>query len=268
VAQKKKKKKKKMEADLGDAAAIPTAKKVPERISRPFAEALAGLTLEPPPKPSPKTSPKKPHVKPHAAQRTKATPPPVTASPEYPYEDRAAFNVAFAGVSPLGSAKRGRKGNREKDAAAHRIPRPPPATADAHARARLASLVTTGLRFEVHREDGWVEGAREGAPKGRLADLRNGRATVDAEIDLHGMTGDEAALALVKFLRKARSAGHAIVRVIHGKGRHSTGGVGVLGDRVVEAITTGAGAPMVHAFVTAAMDGGGAGALLVRLETR
>src|SRR4051794_40011045 len=42
-------------------------------------------------------------------------------------------------------------------------------------------------------------------------------ASVPASLDLHGMTSDEAVAALDRFLSDALLAGHAEVRVIHGR---------------------------------------------------
>jgi DNA-nicking Smr family endonuclease len=196
-----------------------------------------------------------------------------TAGPAaYSYEDRVAFNQAFSGVSPLG----GKSGARRQPARQSAPPRDRSATApepggvdtDAVARARLDALVGGGVRFDVRRDAGWVEGERAGKNGRALRDLRQGRATPEAEIDLHRMTGDEAEHALVHFLRDEAKRGRRVVRVIHGKGLHSEGGIGVLGDRVVDAITGGSAAVHVAAFVTASMSHGGAGALLVRLVER
>jgi len=251
------KKKKKPKGDGAD----PAPPKAPERISRPFADALRGVKVEAEAQPEP--------LKLEAAAPKKRAPV-RAATPKdddaHSYEDRAAFNVAFADVAPLGAKKAGKK--RTAAAPAQRVAPAPAALADESARARLASLVSDGLSFTVRRDAEWVEGQRDDAPKGRLLDLRHGRATPEAEIDLHGMTGDAAVAGLVRFLRQERSRGRTIICVIHGKGLHSSGGVGVLGDRVVDAITSGPAAPHVHAFVTAARDAGGSGALLIRLESR
>jgi DNA-nicking Smr family endonuclease len=140
------------------------------------------------------------------------------------------------------------------------------AAADALARARLASLVSGGVRFEVRRgDDGSVVGLRVGTDRGRLAALRRGHATPERDLDLHGTTAEQAEREVVAFVRAARSAGRRVVRVIHGKGLHSEGGIGVLGDHVVAALTEGGAAPFVLAFHTAAREHGGGGALLVLL---
>ncbi len=272
-------KKKKKRGTAAEDEAPAAAPKAPKNISRPFAAALKGMKAAPAkrgaaakgssgPAASPKkkkSSPRESRPEPQRASSTSAREP--AAEAPYSPEDRVAFNNAFSNVAPLGSTQRG-KADRVGARAPRRVARAPRVDFDAVARAKLAALVSEGLSFEVRRDEGWVEGRRSDAPKSALRDLRDGRAAADAELDLHGMTGDEAARALVRFLRHERDRGRLVVRVIHGKGLHSTGGVGVLGDRVVTAITKGPGAPLVHAFITAALASGGSGALLVRLGTR
>lgn len=287
----KKKKKRGGAAEDGDATEVPAAVKAPKSISRPFADALKGMKAAPAgsgrrssqgsqgsqgskgsnttgtteaPRGKKQGGPPLP-ASPPEQEGTGSTPAPAAAP--YSRQDRAAFHNAFANVAPLGAKQRAqaeRAGSQEP----RRVARAPRVDFDAVARAKLSSLVSDGLSFEVRREQGWVEGQRTDAPKSALRDLRDGRASADAELDLHGMTGDQAARALVRSLRQARGAGRQIVRVIHGKGLHSAGGVGVLGDRVVATIIDGPAGPLVYAFVTAALASGGSGALLVRLGNR
>lgn len=49
-----------------------------------------------------------------------------------------------------------------------------------------------------------------------------------ASLDLHGMTSEEADKALRSFVEEALSSGLEKIAIIHGKGLHSDGGVGVL----------------------------------------
>lgn len=92
--------------------------------------------------------------------------------------------------------------------------------------------------------------------------LRRGHWAVQAQIDLHGLRSDEAREALGQFLRQARRAGLRCVRVIHGKGLGSPGGVPVLKGKVHAWLVQ---KQSVLAFVQAAPTDGGAGALLVLL---
>ena len=62
---------------------------------------------------------------------------------------------------------------------------------------------------------------RPHVPEAVLVKLRRGQFAVDAEIDLHGLTGAEAKEALREFIADAVARRMSCVRVIHGKGRRS-----------------------------------------------
>ncbi|HMN21235.1 MAG TPA: Smr/MutS family protein [Ottowia sp.] len=94
------------------------------------------------------------------------------------------------------------------------------------------------------------------------ARLRRGHWAVQAQIDLHGLRTDEAREALGQFVREARRAGLRCVRVVHGKGLGSPGGVPVLKGKVHAWLVQ---KQAVLAFVQAGPTDGGAGALLVLL---
>jgi len=207
---------------------------------------LKDLEVEDPAPPAPPARPK-PVERPSATARG---------------EDRTAFMDAMVGVRPLKD-----KGPPPKPGARRaRRPAPPvEASGDAEARARLAALVGGGVRFEVERDDELVRGWRLGTSS-RAADALSKRGIApEASLDLHGMTADAAERELVRFLRAEHRRGVRRVCVVHGKGLHSEGGVGVLGDRVVRAITDGGAAPVVAAFASAPAHLGGAGALMVQL---
>ena len=108
--------------------------------------------------------------------------------------------------------------------------------------------------------------------KARLA-LRRGSLKVEARIDLHGLYQAEAHGALVGFLMRCRSAGHAHVLVVTGKG----GGTGydeafsergVLRRQVPHWLRSPELRSIVIGFEEAARHHGGAGALYVRLRRR
>ena len=62
---------------------------------------------------------------------------------------------------------------------------------------------------------------RPGIPESLLRKLRRGLFSVDAEIDLHGLTSTQARHALRDFVARELSRGARCVRVIHGKGLRS-----------------------------------------------
>jgi DNA-nicking Smr family endonuclease len=92
------------------------------------------------------------------------------------------------------------------------------------------------------------------------------RTRASETLDLHGMNQREARDALVGFVRQCHKRGLTVLCVIHGKGQHSDGGVGVLRDLVLDTLTQSAAATLVLAFATAPETLGGTGALLIELK--
>jgi DNA-nicking Smr family endonuclease len=103
---------------------------------------------------------------------------------------------------------------------------------------------------------------REGVPESSLRRLRQGLYAVRDEIDLHGMTQDEARVALAGFLAEAMLHGNRCVRVIHGKGRGSGQRGPVLKSAVNRWLRRHGN---VRAFCSARRNDGGTGALYVLL---
>ena len=104
---------------------------------------------------------------------------------------------------------------------------------------------------------------RPGLARQILKDLRRGRWVIQAEIDLHGFTREEARGALGEFLAACLAAGWRCVRVIHGKGLRSPGREGVLRTLVRGWLTRRS---EVLAFCQARPHDGGDGALDVLLR--
>ena len=88
-------------------------------------------------------------------------------------------------------------------------------------------------------------------------------AHIEAKIDLHGMTQEEALPALTRFLERARAAGKRHVAVITGKGR---GGEGVLKRAVPHWLELPALRPLVAAIAYALPEKGGEGVLHLLLK--
>jgi DNA-nicking Smr family endonuclease len=93
--------------------------------------------------------------------------------------------------------------------------------------------------------------------------LRRGHWSVQAELDLHGLTVDEAHDALSDFVVAARTQHFRCVRVIHGKGLTSPNREPVLKGKVRRWL---AHWDEVLAYVEAPRHAGGGGALLVLLK--
>jgi DNA-nicking Smr family endonuclease len=98
-----------------------------------------------------------------------------------------------------------------------------------------------------------------------LTKLRRGHFVVDAEIDLHGMTGAEAKTALREFITEAVTRRMSCVRIIHGKGRRSGPRGPVLKNVVNQWLQR---IDQIQAFGSARQVDGGSGAVYVLLRTR
>jgi DNA-nicking Smr family endonuclease len=134
-------------------------------------------------------------------------------------------------------------------------------------RADEAQVLADSLAFDAHDLD--VESGdelgyrREGVSESVLRRLRRGEYAIRDEIDLHGMTQDEARSALGAFLAEAMLQGQRCVRVIHGKGRGSGHRGPVLKSAVNRWLRRHAA---VAAFCSARRSDGGTGALYVLLS--
>jgi len=130
----------------------------------------------------------------------------------------------------------------------------------------LRTLVEDKARFELSDDGRRVEGRRLDLPPDALRKLRRGLLPIDARIDLHGKGAGDARAELAAFLREKRQRGERCVLVVHGKGEHSPGGVGVLRGEVAAWLSQSAASEHVAAFATATDADGGEGAVYVLLR--
>ena len=111
--------------------------------------------------------------------------------------------------------------------------------------------------------DGNARFAAPGVGPDTVRKLRQAYWPVGAQLDLHGMTADQARERLIHFLETSRAFGTRCVKVIHGKGYGSKSGQPVLKQLVRHWLTQIA---IVQAFATPADAHGGQGALLVLIK--
>ena len=106
---------------------------------------------------------------------------------------------------------------------------------------------------------------RPGVPNTAVRKLKRGGWVLRAELDLHGLTGDESRVALTAFLHDCHRRELRCVRIIHGKGLGSKNREPVLKHKVRHWLMQ---REDVLAFCQARQVDGGAGAVVVLLKSR
>jgi len=104
--------------------------------------------------------------------------------------------------------------------------------------------------------------ARPGVSAGTLRKLRRGQYRVQAQLDLHGLTQQQASVQLREFLHTAAERQAHCLRIVHGKGLRSGARGPVLRELVNRMLRRNAA---VLAFTSARPVDGGTGALYVLL---
>ncbi len=101
-------------------------------------------------------------------------------------------------------------------------------------------------------------------PANRMRQLKSGVIRIDMELDLHGLTRDEAVQSLNRFITGAYNRGQKAVLVITGKGNNSPAEPVLLG--AVASWLRESGKKMVAEFAPAPRQMGGSGAFVVFLK--
>ena len=171
-----------------------------------------------------------------------------------PPDDVASFRDAVRDVRPIAPPNR----------VVHQVPkpRPHPAKREEDEQAVLEELARLTFDDDAEFED---DGRflRPGLPLDILRKLRRTHWVIQASLDLHGLTGDEAVAETAVFLAGCKRSGVRCVRVIHGKGLRSPGREPVLKRRIRKLLTRRS---EVLAFVEPRAAHGGGGAVVVLLE--
>lgn len=109
-------------------------------------------------------------------------------------------------------------------------------------------------------------GALDGLDRRTGQRLKRGQLPIEARLDLHGRTQEEAHRALAAFIEGAHAAGRRCVLVVTGKGLRPDGSVGVLRRNVPRWLNQPLLRQKIVAFDHAALKDGGEGALYVLLK--
>lgn len=107
-----------------------------------------------------------------------------------------------------------------------------------------------------------------GVDKRTAQRMRRGQLPIEARIDLHGLTEEDAHRALVSFVIGAQGAGRRCVLVVTGKGLRQDGRAGVLRRNVPRWLNEAPNRARILAFCHAQPRDGGEGALYLLLKRR
>lgn len=108
-----------------------------------------------------------------------------------------------------------------------------------------------------------LEFKRQGIQHGVFRKLKQGRYSIDARLDLHRMTVEQARDEVYAFIREAMACDLRMVMIVHGRGRHSRAQGAVLKSYLNRWL------PLlddVQAFASAQPQHGGVGATYVLLR--
>ncbi len=169
-------------------------------------------------------------------------------------EDMALFHEAMRDVSPLPAVNRIVIRDTISAAIPHRKIE--------HEEQVSPDTLSDHVAINLEAGDSW-NFMRPGISQQTLKRLRRGYWCIQGELDLHGLTRDEARQVLSSFLDRCGQQGMRCVRIIHGKGLSSRNREPVLKTRIGNWLMQRAD---VLAFCQAKPEHGGGGALLILLK--
>ena len=138
---------------------------------------------------------------------------------------------------------------------------------DAEALLKLRNLIQYGEGFNVSDTPEYIEGTGYRVHREIARRLHRGDYSIQAHVDLHGLTAEAAREGFEAFLKRAVTTGKRGILVIHGRGLSSPAEP-VLKRKVVEWLTRGPWRKWIIAFSSARVCDGGAGATYVLLRER
>lgn len=135
-------------------------------------------------------------------------------------------------------------------------------------RVLLNAFIQGRSEFDWSFHPGYQEGGSEYRNGPLLKKLRRGAFSVQAELDLHGLTQPEAQAKIEQFLQDSYDRNIRCVRIIHGKGLNSRHNIGVLKRKLPQWLSIRRLSRLIIAFASAPPNDGGVGATLVLLRKK
>jgi DNA-nicking Smr family endonuclease len=172
--------------------------------------------------------------------------------------DDEAFHKAMEEVRPLGWSD-----------VPLELPRPieiaERADDEPEALARLQALVEGRGELDPFATGEGIEGAATRRGRAHLPRLKKGDYSVQAHLDLHGLALSESNVKVEAFIRASQRRGHCCVRIVHGRGKHSSSEPAVLKTHLTRLLSSKKMSRYVVAFASARWTDGGSGAVYVLL---
>ena len=140
--------------------------------------------------------------------------------------------------------------------------RPIPQKKSYQEEATIEDSLSDHVSIEIEAGDEWSY-VRPGMSRQTLRRLRRGYWGIREDLDLHGLTRDEARQELIAFLDACTRKKYRCVRIIHGKGLSSKNREPVLKTRIGNWLVQ---RDDVLAFCQTRPEDGGGGAILILLK--
>lgn len=177
-----------------------------------------------------------------------------SAKKDEPLDDTALFKKEMGDVQPLE-----REDTHRSKISIEPLPLPKKVGNDAS----VDSLFSEDFEVKTVGNEELLSFQRSGVQDRLFNQLRAGQLTLDAELDLHGMTIPVAHQELAEFIHQCRLERIRCVRIIHGKGWGSIGNQPVLKTKLNAWLQQ---EENVLAFCSTPIEAGGAGAVFVLLR--
>ena len=147
------------------------------------------------------------------------------------------------------------------------LPEGPRNSEDAETLSKLRDLVKYGTGFHILDTPEYIEGTGYNVRPEVARRLHRGDFSIQAHVDLHGLTANSAKEVFEAFLKWAVNTGKRGVLIVHGRGLSSPHEP-VLKKKIVEWLTRGPWRKWIVAYSSARLCDGGAGATYVLLRKR
>lgn len=201
-----------------------------------------------------------PQKNPNVRLKKRITEPAEASAPSV--NEETAFQAAMEGVKPMVKDKYHVKKNKVANPVNHPVKEP-----KEDVRQHLDNLIKYGEGFIISLTPEYMEGTGRAVPPEFAERLHRGDFSIQAHLDLHGLSAVQAKEAFENFLSEAIISGKQAVLIIHGRGISSPGEP-VLKNKVNEWLTRSHWRKQVVAFTSAQSYDGGSGATYVLLHHR